>query len=71
MDAIATLIILAAAAAVFAVATWQHRRPYVPGRVWAPPWLAIMSVTLVVIILMLAHLVTLWTGTPFAGRSGY
>lgn len=71
MDLKTTLIILGSAAAVFAVATWRHRQPYVPGRVWAPPWLAIMSVALLVIILMLAHLVTLWSGTPFGGRAGY
>ncbi|MCP5367223.1 MAG: hypothetical protein H6906_06905 [Hyphomicrobiales bacterium] len=71
MGLMPTLAVAAAAAAAFAAAWWGHRRPYEPGRPWRPPYLAIMWLSLLVVIMMLAHLVTLVTGTPLKSRWGY
>lgn len=66
-----TLLTLAAAVALFLLARHFHEKPYEPGRLWRPPWLAIMFLTAFLAIGMLAHLVTLLTGKPFTGRSGF
>lgn len=68
MNLEATLALLAAAAAVFFVARHFHERPYEPGRVWQPPWLAIMFVSALIAVGALAHLFTVVTGTPLRGR---
>ena len=65
-----TLIVFFVALAVFAVAVWRERRPYEPGRVWKVPYKAVMFVAVLVAVLMLAHLVTLLTGTPLRSRFG-
>ncbi len=67
----ATLAVLTAAVLVFAAARHFHERPYEPGRLWRPPWLAIMFIAALVAVAMLAHLITLLTGKPFTGRMGF
>ena len=47
----------------------MSRRPYEPGRLPLIPYAAVQFIGVVVILLMLAHLITIWTGTPFVGRS--
>ena len=71
MDLAPTLVVLALALAVFGVAVWGERRPYEPGRVWKVPYKAVMFVAVLVAVLMLAHLVTLVTGTPLESRFGF
>jgi hypothetical protein len=66
-----TLGLLAAALATFGGALYAARRPPPPpGEPRMVPWTGIQFVSLVVVVLMLAHLVTLTTGTPFRGRAG-
>ena len=66
-----TLIVLFAAAAVFGGALYGEGRPYVPGRLWKLPYKALMFVSVLVVVLMLAHVVTLVTGTPLRSRFGF
>lgn len=65
-----TLTILGIAVAGFLVANIMSRRPPPLGEVRLVPYSAIQFVALLVAILMLAHLVTLFTGKPFVGRAG-
>ncbi len=65
-----TLTILGIAVVVFVAANLISRRPPPLGEVRLVPYAAIQFIALLVAILMLAHLVTLITGTPFVGRSG-
>ncbi len=71
MSVFATTAVLAAALAVFVVCAVMVRRPYEPGRIWRVPYTAIMWVSALVAVLMLAHLVTLLTGTPLKSRFGF
>jgi len=68
MSLAVTLVVLTLAAAVFGLANWRSRRPRPPGEVSLVPWTAVQFLAAVAILLMLAHLVTLMTGRPFAGR---
>ena len=65
-----TVAILITALAVTVVANILSRRPTTPGRIWHPPYLGIQFLGIVVILMMCAHLITLLTGKPFAGRFG-
>ena len=66
-----TLVVLFAAAVVFGVSVLGERRPYVPGRLWKIPYRALMFISVLVVVLMLAHVVTLVTGTPLKSRFGF
>ena len=66
-----TLILLFAAAAVFGASVYGDGRPYVPGRLWKVPFKALMFVSVLVAVVMLAHVVTLVTGTPLRSRFGF
>jgi hypothetical protein len=50
------------------VANWHERRPRALGRPPLVPHSAIQVVAVLVIIVMLAHLVSLLTGQPLKGR---
>ena len=63
-----TIAILAAGFAIFSGANYMSRRPTEPGEPKLVPWTALQFLGLLVIILMLAHLVTLLSGTPLEGR---
>lgn len=63
-----TLGVLAAAAAVFLLAAYLERRPKPDGELRWTPYIGIQMVALVVFMLACAHLITLATGTHFAGR---
>ena len=63
-----TVVLLAMGIAVFAGANYMSRRPVEPGNPSLIPWTALQFIGLVVFILMLAHVVTLLTGTPLEGR---
>ena len=62
-----TLGVFAAAAGLFVVANLAARRPVDLNRprLWSP--VLVMALSLLAAILMLAHMVTLATGTPFRG----
>ena len=66
-----TVIILVIALGFTVWANWRSRRPYQPGNPPLVPPAAIQFIGLLVAFLMIAHLITLLTGQPFAGRRGY
>ena len=63
-----TIMLLVLGIAVFAGANFMSRRPVEPGNPSLIPWTALQFVGLVMVILMLAHLVTLLSGTPLQRR---
>jgi hypothetical protein len=63
-----TLAVLLAALIVAALANWRERRTRDVGRPPLVSYTAIQVVAVLVIILMLAHLVSLLTGQPLRGR---
>ena len=63
-----TLAVLFAALAAAAFANWRERRPRDLGRPPLVSYTAIQVIAVVVVILMLAHLVSLLTGQPLRGR---
>ncbi len=71
MSLITTLITLALCGAVFLFCLYKVRQPHEPGEVRLVPYQGILFVALLGVILMMAHLVTLATGTPFKGRGGF
>jgi hypothetical protein len=66
-----TLAIMAAAIGIFVLALIVTRRPTEPGRPHMIPWVGVQMVCVLVAVFMLAHLVSLITGTPLVGRRGY
>lgn len=52
------------------LSVWRSRRPYVPGSLPIVPWTGVLYLSLVVSLLMLAHLISIWTGQPLIGRRG-
>lgn len=71
MDLPTTATVFALAAAAFGLSVWLDRRPYVPGRVWQFPARLVMALSLLVMLVLGAHLVSLVTGKPFQGRMGF
>ena len=63
-----TLAVLFAALAVAVLANWRERRPREFGFPALVPYTALQVIAVVVVILMLAHLVSLLTGHPLRGR---
>jgi hypothetical protein len=63
-----TVAILLAALLVAGLANWRERRPRDLGRPPLVPYTTIQVLAALVIILMLAHLVSLLTGQPLHGR---
>ncbi len=64
----ATLGVLIGALAVIVIAGWLERRPRPLGHTPMVPYTVLQMLALVVVILMLAHLVSLVTGTPLKSR---
>ena len=63
-----TLIIIVTCLIVGFWAWWQERKPYVPGKLPLIPYAIILYACLIIILLMVAHMVELFTGTPLKGR---
>jgi uncharacterized iron-regulated membrane protein len=63
-----TISILIAALLIAGLANWRERRPRPLGKPPLVPYTAIQILAVLVIILMLAHLVSLLTGHPLKGR---
>ncbi len=66
-----TLAILIAAFAVFAGAIFISRKPVEPGQVRMIPYGGIQFLAIAVVLVAAAHLISLLTGTPLVGRSGF
>lgn len=65
-----TITILLVALICTVAANYFSRRPLELGKVRLAPHLAIQFIGILLVLLMAAHLITLLTGKPFAGRFG-
>jgi hypothetical protein len=63
-----TLAVLAAGVALFLFATYMARRPREPGELRYIPYGGVQFVALLIVILALAHVISLLTGQPLVGR---
>jgi hypothetical protein len=64
-----TLLLLALGLALAVLCLWHQQRPRELGEVsWFPATL-LLGVALVMVVLAVAHLITLLTGHPLVGRS--
>lgn len=64
-----TLALLTAGLALSAFSLWQQRRPREIGELAFPATIG-LGLGLILVILALAHLVTLESGVPLRGRMG-
>jgi uncharacterized iron-regulated membrane protein len=71
MGLIPTTVMFGVAAALFGLSIWLDRRPYEPGRPWRFPARLVMALSLLVMLAFGAHLVSLMSGKPFTGRTGF
>ncbi|HZH28366.1 MAG TPA: hypothetical protein VEY95_14425 [Azospirillaceae bacterium] len=63
-----TLVALAAAVSILVFAERRARRPFDPLRPSLVPWNLVILVAGSACVLLLAHVVSLGTGTPLVGR---
>ncbi len=70
MDDTTSYALFAGALVLLVLSGWQARREHVPGKLPLVPWTALQYLALVASILLLAHLVSIWTGHPLVGRRG-
>ena len=63
-----TLTIIALIAMVFGFANWRARQPAQPLKVRMVNYHVVQMACIVVLLLMAAHLLTLWTGHPLTGQ---
>jgi len=65
-----TLTIIVCIGVVFAFATWRARQPAQPLKVRMVNYHVVQMACIVLLLLMAAHLVTLWIGRPVTGQPG-
>ena len=70
LDWTLTLTMLAASFGLFGFANWRARQPAQPLKVRMVNYNVVQILALVLVIVVLAHLVTLVTGTPYVSRRG-
>ena len=63
-----TLTIIAFIGAVFAFANWRARQPAQPLKVRMVNYHVVQMACIVALLIMAAHLVTLWSGQPLTGQ---
>ncbi len=63
-----TLTVVALIGVVFAFANWRARKPAEPLKVRMVNYHVVQIGCIVALLLMAAHLVTLWTGQPMTGQ---
>ena len=66
----ATLVITTLTLFVFGFANWRARKPAEPFKVRLVNYHVVQMAAIVVVLLMAAHLVTLWAGHPLTGQAG-
>jgi len=66
----ATLVIAAIVFVIFAFANWRSRQPAQPLKVRMINYHVIQMACIVVILLMAAHLITIFAGRPVTGQTG-
>lgn len=71
MSMLWTLVALAAALAVLVASFWHAHWVRTTGRIGWLPYAMVDIVAGLVVVIMLAHLISLLTGTPLRGRFGY
>ena len=64
-----TLIALTVTAAIFGGSLYMDRRPREIGKVSLIPFRAISFLALIFIVILAAHLISVWSGAPLPGRS--
>jgi hypothetical protein len=65
-----TLAVVVLMFGVFGFANWRARQPSEPLKVRMINYHVVQMVCIVVILLMAAHLVSIFTGRPFTGQQG-
>ena len=70
MGLIATFVLLAVGVALAGYCLWHQHRPRELGEVSLFPANLLLGVGLLLVILALAHLVSVLTGHPLTGRMG-
>ena len=65
-----TLVILVLTAGIFGFANWRGRQPAQPLKVRMINYHVVQIICVVVVLLMVAHLVTLLSGQPLPTRGG-
>ncbi|MGI9413211.1 MAG: hypothetical protein ACR2PM_06060, partial [Hyphomicrobiales bacterium] len=70
LDVLITLACLAGSLSLGAYLLWLERRPIGPGRPRLVPTPPLLLICALVLILALAHMVTIVTGVPHKGRLG-
>ncbi|MGI9418235.1 MAG: hypothetical protein ACR2RA_10410 [Geminicoccaceae bacterium] len=68
MSLTVTLVLLAAALALVAFANWRERQEHPLGKAPLVSYPALQMIGIVFAVLLIAHLVSLWTGQPLRGR---
>jgi hypothetical protein len=63
-----TLTVVALIVGVFAFANWRARQPAEPLKVRMVNYHVVQMACIVLLLLMAAHLVTLWAGHPLTGQ---
>jgi hypothetical protein len=71
MTVVWTLCLLLAGAGLAAFSWWRLEQPPVLGEMRQYPAGLLLGVGLIVVIVALAHLVSLQTGVPLQGRMGF
>lgn len=71
MDQTQTLVGLAISITCIVIAGINERKPYQPGRIWGVPWKAVLALSLLTTLVLLAHLVAELSGHPIPGRVGF
>jgi hypothetical protein len=69
-DFVVTVIGLVAALAGVVTLLWLERRPREPGKPLLLPTTPLLFLCLLVVVIAMAHMVTLITGVPHRGRLG-
>ncbi len=71
MNLTVTLSFLIFGAGLIIWANWRERKDTVPGNPPLISYPALQFLGVFIVIIMAAHLITLLTGKPFAGRRGF
>ncbi len=66
-----TIAILVGACALFVAAIYISRRPIEPGQVRLIPYGGLQFLAIAAILVTAAHLISLLSGQPLIGRSGF
>jgi len=66
----ATLVVAVLSLGMFGFANWRARQPAQPLKVRMINYHVVQMICIVILLLMVAHLATLWAGAPVTGQGG-